>query len=107
LTIVSFMFFTTVFTLVYVVYFEEFSGEEASVSLGYALRTTDRLTPPIRASKTEAPPKTRWNPKMKNLGMNQRNNSGRKKEKDQKQSLYQLKNARNKMSYNAGRNEAM
>jgi len=27
------------------------SGEEVSVSLGYALRTTDRLTPPIRASK--------------------------------------------------------
>ena len=59
------------------------SGEEVSVSLGYALRTTDRLTPPIRASKTEAPPKTRWNPKMKNLGMNQRKIPGRKKEKDQ------------------------
>jgi hypothetical protein len=27
------------------------SGEEVSVSLGYALRTTDRLTPPIRASR--------------------------------------------------------
>ncbi len=59
------------------------SGEEVSVSLSYALRTIDRPTPPIRASKTEVPPKTRWNPKMKNLGMNQRNNPGRKKEKDQ------------------------
>lgn len=28
---------------------------KVSISLGYALRTTDRLTPPIRASKTEAP----------------------------------------------------
>ena len=38
------------------------SGEEVSVSLDYALMTTDRLTPP-RASKT-APPKVRWIPEM-------------------------------------------
>jgi hypothetical protein len=83
------------------------SGEEVSVSLSYALRTTDRLTPLIRASKTEAPPKTRWNPKIINLGMNQRNNSGRKKEKDQNRASTNPKNARNKMSYNAGWNEAI
>ena len=59
------------------------SGEEVSVSLGYALRTTDRLTPPIHASKTEAPTKTRWIPKMKNLGINQRKIPGWKKEMDQ------------------------
>ena len=44
---------------------------------------------------------------MKNLGMNQRNNPGRKKEKDQNRASTNPKNARNKMSYNAGRNEAM
>jgi hypothetical protein len=33
------------------------SGEEVSASLGYALRTMERLILPIRASKTEAPPK--------------------------------------------------
>ncbi len=60
-------------------YCRRISGEEESVSLGYALRTTDRLTHPIRASKTEAPPKTRWIPKMKNLGINQRKIPGREK----------------------------
>jgi hypothetical protein len=72
-----------------------------SVSLGYALRTTDRLTPPIRASKTEAPPKTRWIPKMR------KDSRAGKGDKDQKQSEVQPKNAQNKVSYNARQNESM
>jgi hypothetical protein len=55
--------------------FHLLSGEEVSVSLGFALRTTDRLTPPIRASKTEAPLKSWWNPKKINLGMKPKKDS--------------------------------
>jgi hypothetical protein len=51
------------------------SGEEVSVSLSYALWTTDRLTPPIRVSKTEAPPKMGWYPKWISLGMKPKKNT--------------------------------
>ena len=44
------------FALAIVLKWGQIGGEEVSVSLGYALRTMDRLTPPIRVSKTEAPP---------------------------------------------------